>query len=1100
MTRKITCFFGCLIFWVAIPAAFGQDPGDARPVVGLRENPPDAVFLENARVVMAPGKVLESASIAIRGTSIVAVGPDIDPPVGANIIDCSGKTIYAGLIDAYGEVEVPEPPTGNAGHWNGYVLPRRSATTAIKSISNVSASRTQGVTMRLIAPEGAIVKGISCLVMLDGNSSATLVDEDVAQHLQLTVPRDKRRDSYPNSPMGAIALLRQTLADADWYTRAWNTYNAKSDLPRPTRNDDLARLAKDRLHGTFIVDCPNERMALRAEQIASEFSLEMMIRGSGREYRDLQAIAATGRPILVPVDFPDAPDVASEAAADDATLQQLMHWHFSPQNPAMLADAGVTFCLTSDGLDDPKSFLKNICAAVERGLPADAALAAVTTTPASLFGVSDIAGSVQAGGLANLVVTDGDLFNGDTKVLETWVAGNRFEHDVAGNASADSLVGTWKTSVKVDGKKIPVRVKLKLEKTKWSGEILGEDSPQDDSKDTSPDKADSKDTDSSDADSKETAEEDEKEKPSALAKLNKIARAVDRMTAWVDLSKADSRLPDGPSQMTIVTVEKDQSITVFSTLSFADGSTQSLTWQRAEEPAVEKDDSADEKDTAEESKSDRKSDSDEPEKSNDTAGLLDEIAVNYPLGAYGLTGPIETVSAVLFRGATVWTCGERGVLENTDVLVVDGKIVSVGSSLSPPKGCVIVDARGKHITPGMIDCHSHMGTDGGVNESGQAVTAEVRVGDFVDNSDINIYRQLAGGLTASNILHGSANPIGGQNQVIKLRWGDGMEAMKLASAPGGIKFALGENVKRSNRTEPQTRYPASRMGVEQLFRDRFLAAKEYDEQHRRWSAGQRDGLPPRRDLELEALAEILRGERWIHCHSYRQDEIVALLDLLDTFGITIGTLQHILEGYKVADRMLEHGAMASAFSDWWAYKFEVYDAIPDNGAIMHDVGIVVSFNSDDRELARHLNTEAAKAMKYGGVPAEQALKFVTLNPAKQLRIDDRVGSIEAGKDADVVVWSGPPLSTLSRCEQTWVDGRPMFSIEEDLKRRSRDSRWRTLLINRILDKNFGGGSSDDSPVDEEDRWLRYDEFCHGHDDEHDDDDEHAGHNHSGVQR
>jgi N-acetylglucosamine-6-phosphate deacetylase len=368
-----------------------------------------------------------------------------------------------------------------------------------------------------------------------------------------------------------------------------------------------------------------------------------------------------------------------------------------------------------------------------------------------------------------------------------------------------------------------------------------------------------------------------------------------------------------------------------------------------------------------------------------------------------------------------------------------------------------------------------MGTDGGVNESGQAVTAEVRIGDFIDNSDINIYRQLAGGVTTSNILHGSANPIGGQNQVIKLRWGQTMDGLRMNEAPAGIKFALGENVKRN-----PSRYPNTRMGVEQIIRDQLLAARQYDAAWRRWQAGQNDSLPPRVDLQLQALAEVQRGTRWIHCHSYRQDEIVATLDVLEEFGIQIGTLQHILEGYKVADRMAQHGAMASAFSDWWAYKFEVFDAIPYNGALMHELGIVVSFNSDDRELARHLNTEAAKATKYGGVPAEEALKFVTLNPAKQLRIDSYVGSLTPGKQADLVVWSGRPLSTLSRCEQTWIDGRRYFDLQSDQEMRRRDADLRARLIQKVLADGKVVRSGKEKEVAEEDRWQRFDAFCAAH--------------------
>jgi N-acetylglucosamine-6-phosphate deacetylase len=390
------------------------------------------------------------------------------------------------------------------------------------------------------------------------------------------------------------------------------------------------------------------------------------------------------------------------------------------------------------------------------------------------------------------------------------------------------------------------------------------------------------------------------------------------------------------------------------------------------------------------------------------------------------------------------------VIKKGTILIDDGRVIGVGRTLLVPDNATIVDLRGRHITPGIIDCHSHMATDGGVNESTQAVTCEVRIGDFVDCDDISIYRQLAGGVTTSNILHGSANPIGGQNQVIKLRWGSTGEKMKFSEAPTGVKFALGENVKQSNwGDEYTTRYPQTRMGVQQIFRDSFQAAQEYAVRMDAWQKDHR-GLPPRRDLELDALREIVEGNRWIHCHSYRQDEILALIRVLNEYKITIGTFQHILEGYKVADEMARHGAMGSAFSDWWAYKFEVYDAIPYNGAMMHKAGVVVSFNSDDAELATRLNQEAAKAVKYGGIPPAEALKFVTLNPAKQLRIDQHVGSLESGKHADFAVWNGPPLSNFTRCEQTWIDGALYFDRGEDEAHRQRIAEMRNTLIQKIL--------------------------------------------------
>ena len=288
--------------------------------------------------------------------------------------------------------------------------------------------------------------------------------------------------------------------------------------------------------------------------------------------------------------------------------------------------------------------------------------------------------------------------------------------------------------------------------------------------------------------------------------------------------------------------------------------------------------------------------------------------VNFPLGAFGVEAAPES-ELVFIHNVTIWTCGEQGVIKDGAVLIQDGKIAAVGKDLKAPKikDLTVIDGKGMHVTPGIIDCHSHIASDGGINESGQAITAEVRIGDFINANDMNVYRQLAGGVTSSNILHGSANPIGGQNQVIKLRWGMLDEEMKFAEAPQGIKFALGENVKRS-RSPESTRYPRTRMGVEQIFMDEFRAAKSYEKQWKQWKST-KTGLPPRRNLELDAMVEILKGDRWIHCHSYRQDEILALIRLLDGMGIQIGTFQHILEGYKVADAMKRHGAMGSAFAD-----------------------------------------------------------------------------------------------------------------------------------------------------------------------------------------
>jgi N-acetylglucosamine-6-phosphate deacetylase len=337
-------------------------------------------------------------------------------------------------------------------------------------------------------------------------------------------------------------------------------------------------------------------------------------------------------------------------------------------------------------------------------------------------------------------------------------------------------------------------------------------------------------------------------------------------------------------------------------------------------------------------------------------------------------------------------------------------------------------------------------------------------------------------VTTANILHGSANPIGGQNQVIKMRWGGLPEEMKFNEAPTGIKFALGENVKQSNWGERYTsRYPQTRMGVEQLIRDEFHAARAYRYAQLMWRRNA-EGLPPRHDLELEAVAEVIEGKRLIHCHSYRQDEILAFMRVCEEFGVRIATLQHILEGYKLADVMKAHGASGSSFSDWWAYKFEVYDAIPYNGALMHQAGVLVSFNSDDAELARRLNLEAAKAVKYGDIPPIEAIKFVTINPAKQLGIDQQVGSIEPGKSADLALWSGPPLSVYSRCEETWVDGRKYFDRAADLARRDQIRKMRADLVQKILLSKAELAEPGEERSASRTWWPREDIYCghHGH--------------------
>lgn len=449
--------------------------------------------------------------------------------------------------------------------------------------------------------------------------------------------------------------------------------------------------------------------------------------------------------------------------------------------------------------------------------------------------------------------------------------------------------------------------------------------------------------------------------------------------------------------------------------------------------------------------------------------------IQFPNKAYGFEKMPEYEN-VIYTNATLWTNEKEGILEESDIAISSGKIIAIGKDLNRSvfgkiKGDVkIIDAKGKHISSGIIDEHSHIAISSGVNEGGQAVSAEVSIADVVNADDINIYRQLAGGVTTSQLLHGSANPIGGQSAIIKLRWGAAPEEMKFANTDGFIKFALGENVKQANWGDYNTiRFPQTRMGVEQVFYDAFLRARDYDKAWKNYNKlskkQKRKTSPPRKDLEMDALVEILNSERFITCHSYIQSEINMLMHVADSMGFRINTFTHILEGYKVADKMLEHGVGGSTFSDWWAYKYEVNDAIPYNGALLHEAGIVTAYNSDDAEMARRLNQEAAKAVKYGGLSEEEAWKFVTLNPAKLLHIDDRVGSLKQGKDADIVIWSDNPLSIYAVAEKTYIDGRCYYNMETQKEMEIRDQKERSRLIQKMLKAKHGGAET--TPVKEE---------------------------------
>ena len=447
---------------------------------------------------------------------------------------------------------------------------------------------------------------------------------------------------------------------------------------------------------------------------------------------------------------------------------------------------------------------------------------------------------------------------------------------------------------------------------------------------------------------------------------------------------------------------------------------------------------------------------DKNEKTKSDQTYYEIVPVSFPNKAFGLKKLPERKS-ILFKNATVWTSDKEGVLNETDVYIENGIIEDIGKNLNYSDS-ELIDATGKYLTAGIIDEHSHIAASS-INEGGHNSSAEVSIEDVVDHEDINIYRNLSGGVTTIQILHGSANPIGGQSAIIKLKWGEKNEDLMFKDAPKFIKFALGENVKQSNWGS-YNRYPQTRMGVEQVFIDYFQRAKEYDNKWKTYNSlsgrQKNKSKPPRFDVEMKTIAEILNNERFISCHSYVQSEINMLMKVADKFEFKINTFTHILEGYKVAKIMNDHGVGGSTFSDWWAYKFEVNDAIPYNGPIMTKAGVTVAYNSDSAEMSRRLNQEAAKAVKYGGLSEEEAWKYVTINPAKLMRIDDKVGSIKVGKHADLVLWDKNPLSVYANVEKTIIDGVTYYDKDDSDDQHKQNHEEKNLLLSMMIDAKKKG--------------------------------------------
>ncbi|MDH3733916.1 MAG: amidohydrolase family protein [Gemmatimonadota bacterium] len=971
----------------------GQQATRTQPVEGMRDNGTGFHALVGARVVTAPGQVMDNATIVIRDGLIRQVG-SMGPPAGARVWDLSGLTVYPGFIDAHADLGMDSVPDGGdigPTHWNPQVRAWFSTTRNLQDDEERRAAlRSQGFGTALAVPTQGLFRGTASVVNLgDAGVRDRILRPDIAQAIGFQRSFELG-GSYPNSAMGTIALMTQTFMDTDWYRRAWAAYEASGRAFLPPETSEALAALDPVVQGAqpVIFETRGEEEYLRAHDIAAEFGLAAWYRGSGQEYRIIDVLRGRTEPLVIPLDFPDAPDVDDPEAALNASLADLRHWYLAPTSPAQLAGAGVRFAITTDGLSSINDFLPNLRIAVARGLSESDALAALTTTPASWLGIERTHGTIEAGKVANLVVSEGDLFAEEATVRDVWVQGTVYS--VTRPTQIDPR-GTWRISSNDEwGFDAVLTLEGPLNRLQGSIEVApGPNVGQ--------------------GGSIELAS------ASAVAETGRLEVRFD----GEELGYQGTALLAG-------SVSGDD---FFGWTSLPNGADPSFRGERTEpfEGAAR----------------------------GAVAMNVPEIDLPFirPMMEYGRSSLPDQPGAVIVRNATIWTQGPQGIVENADLLVQNGQVVQVGVGLSAPGGAVEIDAAGKHVTPGLIDPHIHSGVSA-VNESGFAIVPEVRMGDVITHNNIWMYRQLAGGLTTAHIKHGSANPIGGENTIVKMRWGGLPEELKLEGAPRTVKFALGENPKRR-----QERYPDTRMGTQEIIRDHFLAARDYEREWQRWDATG-EGLPPRRDLRMEAILDILDQELLISSHGYRADEFLALVRLAEEFGFRVQTLQHGVEAYKIAPELAASGVAAVVWSDWGGFKLEAYDATVYNARILIEAGVVTSLHSDNSEIASRMNWEAGKLLRTGLTP-EQALSTVTNQSAQAIAIDDRVGSLEAGKDADFVVWNGNPLSQFTRAEQTWVDGRRYFSLEEDAAKREEIDRERTQLIQAVL--AAGGSENGNGP-------------------------------------
>ncbi len=962
-------------------------------VNGTHNKNHNAFAFTNATIHTDYQTTIENGTLIIKDGKIIAVGENVPLPKNAVIQNLKGKHLYPSLIDlysAYGISKNIKPKTHRKGPQIG---------TNTKGAYNWN---------QAIQPEVEAGK----LFKVEDKKAAELRKlgfGTVLTHQQDGIMRGTSALVTLGNDKAQTVMLKDNVANHLSFNKGTSTQDFPGSLMgmialiRQTYYDvdwifnnktvDEFNLSLNTIMDNWelpqIFEANDKLSILRADKIGDEFDMQYIFKGKGDEYQRIEEIKATGGKLIVPINFPKPYEVADPYDALKINYSAVKHWELAPFNLGVLAKNGIEFSITASDLKEKKEFFKNLRNAIKSGLSEEDALKALTYSPANFINEYERIGSLTTGKLANFIITSENLFAEKNIIHENWIKGK--QHVISKSTTID-LRGSYDLNL---GKKIyELEVTGKPKKLKGSIEIR-------------------------------TTKENQPDTTKIVVSIEVTGNLVS-----VNFNPKDT-FEKGTIRL---------SGTVTNNAGIWDGNGQLSNGNWIKWTAIRSEKAKEKKDTA----------------ATPAASLI-LPRIQYPNMAYGLDS-IPVAETLLITNTTVWTSEEEGILKNTDVFIENGKIskiVAHATGITVDDGVTIIDGTNKHLTAGIIDEHSHIAISRGVNECTQAVTAEVSIADVINSDDINIYRQLAGGVTAAHLLHGSCNPVGGQSGLIKLKWGSSPDSMKIKDTPGFIKFALGENVKRAGWGNGYgNRFPQTRMGVEQVYYDAFIRAAAYEEKWAAYAkipAKKRIDFPaPRIDLELETLTEIMNSERFISCHSYQQGEINMLMHVADSMGFVVNTFTHILEGYKVADKMKAHGAGASTFSDWWAYKFEVNDAIPHNGAILHKQGIVTAFNSDDAEMGRRLNQEAAKAVKYGGVSEEEAWKFVTLNPAKLLHLEEKMGSIKVGKDADVVLWSDHPLSIYAKVEKTIIEGAIYFDLEKDAATQAANKKEKARIIEKMI--------------------------------------------------